>query len=1481
MHQIKLSPYAKTFYNEWLLDPTSSRYNITSADQTLFGSLDIERLRRALKRYVAGYVLLNSHIQVLDGEPYWVENEAIHELEYSDEPVNQAELLNYISRSFDLCCGPLYRFKLMRISDGVYRFIVIFHHLVMDGISLNTGLFEEISNFYNNESYTAKDDIDTQIKLITSLEATLFANCEQNKKDYKEFWRQQLSNIESLDLRFLKVEKDNNEPIVAETCNSVREISFGFGETEIIKLAEIKRKYLVTSYVYSQCIFALLLNKYTGQEHFAITYPIAIKEGIDFIYGGQVNLNLIPYQFSQTTTIVDLFNQSREFFRLTTRDKIKYGYYPIADILQENNNKQLLNVYFAQAYFRNKPFEFQGIKKIEASSELSLDGVTQDTLLFEQEPISDKLNYRVKYDKRTISEDLLNNFIILYKKLFLEVLEDIINGSYGKPLSSYSLLNQKQYQQIIYEYNQTKKTYLQDKTIHQLFEEQSIKTPENIAVSFQDTKLTYKALNEQANQLANYLKRQYDVQPEDLIVLCLDRSEHMLIAILAVLKTAAAYVPIDPNYPDDRINHILEDTKTKIIITNKKYRDKLQKRNENVIALDVRQLQIDLSKESAINPQVKMSGCNLAYVIYTSGTTGKPKGVLQQHNNVIRLFAATQEWFHSTGSDVWALFHSYTFDFTVWEIWGALLHGGKLIIPTIEQVRDPYLFYELCYREGVTILNQTPTAFYPFMEVAIRQFNDKPLVKLRYVVFGGEALNLGGLHAWFGLYGYDKPKPINLYGATESTIFITYKEIGEKDSVKNFCIGIPLSDIKLYILDHHQMPLPVGAIGELYVGGCGLARGYLNQPNLTKEKFIFNPFQTEEEKLQNENNRLYKTGDWVRMLPSGNLEYLGRNDSQVKIRGHRIEFGEIVDKLTGYPGVKQAVVVAKEYNDAENNYTDNKYLVAYYVGSQEIEAAQLQDYLLTQLPEYMQPSVLMCLDKIPLTINGKINTKLLPEPNIKQTVKYETPSNEKESFICEAFARILRLKKIGINDDFFKLGGNSIQAIRLNLILKTNFDIKVADIFDLKTPKKLAAKSQFGNDILKKKMEQVKLFYKNKPRSLVLNNSLQKKLECYLSGVENLQTESYLVKPIKNVLLTGATGYLGCNILNQLLKLTDYNIFLLIRADTQKEAASRVNEKFQFYFDESLDSFHNVRLFVVKADIEKHDFGLSLQEYQKLTAKIDSVIHAAALVKHYGDNGQFYSANVQATINLLEFSKLTQLKDFHYISTYSIFQFELASDQEEVIYTEDDLPDNSVKWHNIYSQTKFLGEQQTVKYRAYGIKSNIYRVGNLAFMSENYRVQQNIEDNAFFNWLKCLLELKCITEDVASVQISQTDLTALAIVKLFDKKQLDNDIYHVFNPYLFDLSNIVADNKMPIFKKTTMEQFVDTIIGYLDAGICSDLIIKFLLHQGWLDDLGTKTTVAEILQNKTQHILSQLDFAWEPITNAKFDSYLECLCCKR
>jgi amino acid adenylation domain-containing protein len=508
--------------------------------------------------------------------------------------------------------------------------------------------------------------------------------------------------------------------------------------------------------------------------------------------------------------------------------------------------------------------------------------------------------------------------------------------------------------------------------LHRRFEAQVLKTPLGIAIVMPGEhrqELTYADLNARANRLAHYLMAA-GVRGDTLVALYLERTPELIVAMLAILKAGGAYLPIDLSYPQDRIAFMLADAESPIVITDSRTSKRLPKTDATVICIDNHESKwADLSSD---NPVAVVDSDNLAYCIFTSGSTGTPKGVLITHRNVSRLLYATDPWFHFDERDTWTFFHSCAFDFSVWEIWGSLIYGGKLVIVSFADSRSPEHFYDLLMNEGVTVLNQTPSAFRQLVGVDENR-PGQSLETLRLVIFGGEALNLQSLAVWFDKYGDERPRLVNMYGITETTVHVTYRPLKRSDlyDTPGSVIGQPIPDLTVHVLDSDLQPVPVGIPGEIFVGGAGVARGYLKRDELTAKRFVSNPFRKHSSKL-------YRSGDLARRLPGGDLEYLGRLDHQVKIRGFRIELGEVQAALTRLPSVREAFVIAR---DVEGDKT----LVAYIVPADGDAPAmdKLRRALQLALPSYMVPSYFVYLPQLPLTNNGKIDAGALPEP-VKQ-----------------------------------------------------------------------------------------------------------------------------------------------------------------------------------------------------------------------------------------------------------------------------------------------------------------------------------------------------------------------------------------------------------------------------------------------------------------------------------------------------------------
>ncbi|XP_055301721.1 dimodular nonribosomal peptide synthase-like [Sitodiplosis mosellana] len=615
--------------------------------------------------------------------------------------------------------------------------------------------------------------------------------------------------------------------------------------------------------------------------------------------------------------------------------------------------------------------------------------------------------FRWIYDTSRISEKEMNR---VSSHLLVLLASAHSDDKVKQPVAKLDLLPKDERDLLLFTWNQETKTYPPACCLHQLFEKQVERDGEAIAVECKGKTLSYSELNAQANRLAHYLIAR-GVKPDDRIALCVERSTTMLVAILGILKAGGAYVPLDPVYSSQRLTDILQDANPIFLLADAVGQKALGEHQVPVVDLD-KSLPDDLQIDNPDMIKLGLNPTHLAYIIYTSGSTGTPKGVMVEHKQVVRLFEATREHFDFNKEDKWCLFHSFSFDVSVWEMWGALSNGSQLSIVYVHSSDE---FHDwICARE-ITVLSQTPSAFKSLMlaKNTLPNFN-----RLRYLIFAGEAFDPLIAKEWWEKYEKNGTVLVNMYGPTE-TIHATYQRI---DSLENaYSIGRPLADLRAYLLDSYGEPVPLGAEGELYIGGAGVARGYLNRPELTAERFLTDPFS------DNPAARMYRTGDRVRYLPDGNLVYMGRMDQQVKIRGFRIELGEIEAHLVEHPQVHEAVVQVQSYGSGSEAR-----LVAYVVADGDISLVQnLRTHLSKLLPDYMIPAAYMRLPSLPLTPNGKLDRRALPAPDDDAFVRqqYEAPQSEMEEKLANIWREVLGIERISRHDNFFELGGHSLHVI--------------------------------------------------------------------------------------------------------------------------------------------------------------------------------------------------------------------------------------------------------------------------------------------------------------------------------------------------------------------------------------------------------------------------------------------------------------------
>ncbi|WP_442935876.1 amino acid adenylation domain-containing protein [Nostoc sp.] len=1072
----------------WFLDqlePNSAIYNISLALR-LVGTLNQTVLEQSLHEIIARHEALHTNFVIVDGQPTQIiHTETAWRMSVIDceglstteqEIASQQLAITQAIQPFDLASEALVRATLIVLSETEHVLSVCMHHVVSDAWSM--GVFvQELAALYNAYSQDQPSGASATRSLLSERGTPLaplpiqYADFAIWQRQWLQgdvlqrqliYWQQQLKDAPAL----LSLPTDRPRPAVQSFAGAYQK--FALSRELTSGLIQLSQEQGVTLFMTLLAAFDTLLYRYTGSDDILVGSPIANRDRseIEGLIGFFVNTLVMRTNLAGNPSFSELLNRVREM----AMDAYSHQNLPfemLVEALQPQRDLSHTPLFQVMFALQNAPISEVELTGLTISS-LPAAGATSKfdlSLLMQNTATSTTLStgtglvgvweYSTNlFDASTI-ERLTGHFVTL--------LEGIVANPQQK-ISQLPLLIEIEQQQLLVEWNDTQADYLQHKCIHQLFEEQVERIPDTVAVVFGNQQLTYGELNSRANQLAHYLKS-LGVGADVLVGLYVERSLEIVVGLLGILKAGGAYLPLDPDYPQERLAYMLNDSLLSVLLTQEKLLTSLPEHGAHVLCLDKNWE--DISTESKDNLFSGLTTDNLAYVIYTSGSTGQPKGTLVNHSNVVRLFEATNSWYHFNQDDVWTIFHSYAFDFSVWEIWGALLYGGRLVVVPYLVTRSPESFYELLCQEKVTILNQTPSAFRQLIQ-AEQSIATTGNLNLRLVIFGGEALELKSLQPWFERHGDQLPQLVNMYGITETTVHVTYRPLSKTDlNGIASVIGRPIPDLQVYVLDKHHKPVPIGVPGEMYVGGAGVARGYLNRPELTAQRFISNPFSN------NPKARLYKSGDLARYLPNGELEYLGRIDQQVKIRGFRIELGEIEALLAQHPAIWESAVLVRE------DEPGNKRLVAYVVPKTEQSptAAELRRFLKQKLPDYMIPSAFVQLEALPLTANGKVDRRALPVPDTARPELenvFVAPSTPEEKILAAIWTKVLGVEQVGINDNFFALGGDSIRSIQvLSQAKEQGLSLSVQQLFQYQTIHELVQELKTQeNDITKLELTQ-------------------------------------------------------------------------------------------------------------------------------------------------------------------------------------------------------------------------------------------------------------------------------------------------------------------------------------------------------------------------------------------------------------------------
>ncbi|MBI7153306.1 non-ribosomal peptide synthase/polyketide synthase [Pseudomonas aeruginosa] len=1002
----------------WRLDPHSAAYNIPVALR-LKGPLRRDALQGALDLLVQRHETLRTTFVEHDGAPRQVIHPTLPiAIEERRPPVAGEDLKGLVEteahRPFDLQRGPLLRVLLLPLATDECVLVLTLHHIIADGWSMQV-LVDELIRVYaalRHDQPPALAELPIQYADFAAWQRQWMDGGERERQ--LGYWVSRLGGEQPL------LELPSDRPRPQQQSHRGRRIGIPLPAELAEALRRLAQAEQGTLFMLLLASFQALLHRYSGQNDIRVGVPIANRnrEETEGLIGFFVNTQVLRAELDGQLPFRELLRQVRQAV-VEAQGYQDLPFEQLVDALQPE--RSLSHAPLFQVMYNHQRDDHRG-SRFASLGELEVEDLAWDVQTAQFDLTLDtyessngllaELTYATDLFDASSAERIAGHW--------LNLLRSIVARPEAR-IAELKLLDEAEARADLLQWNPHPQDFPPASCLHRLIERQAAERPRATAVVYGERALDYGELNLRANRLAHRLI-ELGVGPDVLVGLAAERSLEMIVGLLAILKAGGAYVPLDPRYPSDRLGYMIEDSGIRLLLTQRAARERLP------LGEGLPCLLLDAEHEWAgypeSDPQSAVGVDNLAYVIYTSGSTGKPKGTLLPHGNVLRLFDATRHWFGFSADDAWSLFHSYAFDFSVWEIFGALLHGGRLVIVPYETSRSPEDFLRLLCRERVTVLNQTPSAFKQLMQVACAGQEVPPLA-LRHVVFGGEALEVQALRPWFERFGDRAPRLVNMYGITETTVHVTYRplSLADLDGGAASPIGEPIPDLSWYLLDAGLNPVPRGCIGELYVGGAGLARGYLNRPELSCTRFVADPFSTT-------GGRLYRTGDLARYRCDGVVEYVGRIDHQVKIRGFRIELGEIEARLLAQPGVAEAVVLPHEGPGATQ-------LVGYVVTqAAPSDPAALRDTLRqalkASLPEHMVPAHLLFLERLPLTANGKLDRRALPAPDASRLQRdYTAPRSELEQRLAAIWADVLKLGRVGLDDNFFELGGDSIISIQV------------------------------------------------------------------------------------------------------------------------------------------------------------------------------------------------------------------------------------------------------------------------------------------------------------------------------------------------------------------------------------------------------------------------------------------------------------------
>lgn len=1315
------------------LQPDSPAYNIPLAVK-LRGELNVDALAESLRRLIRRHEILRTTVALVNGQPAQIIAPAETAADYQLVAVNCAatEIEDRLAQTswqpFDLAAGPLFRVTLYRLSAVEHVLLSVFHHFIFDGGSLEP-FYREWAALYEAACghYPANLPPAIQYADFAGWER---ANFQAEGRPALDYWRRQLSG----DLPRLRLPTDFPRPLVQRGRGATQFFTLPPAITR--QLRQLSRRHETTLFTTLLAAFTALLARYGNQTDVTVGFPVANRQPqFEALLGFLVNTLVFRADLSGNPSFETLLARSRQTLaqayahQSAPFEKLVELLHPQRDL----SRQPLFQVMFDGPGPPAPPLQLPGI---EAQPQPVVNQIAKFDLTVELIEQTDEITGSIEYDTDLFAPPTIARMIGHFQTLLAG-----LSANPARLLLDLPLLTPAEQAQLV-AWNNTRADFPADQGVHQLFEAQVARSPQVIAVKFGSEQLTYAELNRRANRLAHAL-RQARVGPDVPVGLCLERSAAQVVGLLAILKAGGAYLPLDPAYPRQRLAFMLADSGAPVLLTQSTLLPKLPTTAAQIIYVD--DFWVEQPEAADTNPAPVGSANNLAYVIYTSGSTGQPKGVLVPHRALVNHNWAAIAEYGLRPTDRALQFASISFDAAAEEIFPTLLSGATLVLRPASVLASFEALAQFVADETITVLN-LPTSFWQQWAMELTESQAARLASVRLVIVGGEAAALESWQAWQARVG-PATRWVNTYGPTEATIVATTfwpDATPIPPGCRTVPIGRPLANVQLYVLDDGLNPAPMGVAGQIYLGGVGLARGYLNRSQLTTERFIASPFAAAE--------RLYQTGDVGRYLPDGNVEYLGRVDNQVKLRGFRVELGEIEAHLSRHPAVQAAVVLARE------DTPGNKRLAAYIVpaGAAPLPG-QLRQYLTELLPDYMIPVTFTTLASFPLTPHGKIDFKALPAPSTDRPellTGFVPPRNAVERQLAAIWAEVLGVAQVGVLDNFFELGGHSLQVVQLLYRVKQAFG------------RQLSLLEFFAGATVANLARQVR-------RPALTRPAFDLAAEATLAPDIAPQTPPVNPAHPTVIFLTGAAGFLGTFLLADLLEHTGADIYCLIRAAGVEAGLRRIRRALEAGALWQ-DGFAG-RIKPVPGDLAQPNLGLPLPQFQQLAKTVEVGYHCGAAVNLVLPYSRLKPANVLGTQEVLRLAAVKNIP-VHLVSSLAVFDA-ISHFSGTIIDETEALPPGD-ELFNGYAQSKWVAEKLAAIAVERGLRVTVYRPGLVAGHSQT-RVWP--PGDYFTRFLKGCVQLGSMPRLEADWLLTPVDFVSRVIGHL-SRQPVAEMVFHINNP---------------------------------------------------------------------------------------------------